>query len=100
MLTRLRSPTASRAPDWTSAATFLPQIQYPSEARRRRITGKGICEITFNRKTGLVSNAVMIKSTGSAILDGATTSQLKAIRVRPNSYSKVLVPINWTLRSR
>jgi len=77
-------------------ATFLPKPSYPYEARKGHITGSGVCVLTLD-PAGNVSDATMAVSTGSPILDNATTSALRRARFKPGTASKVKTPITFTM---
>jgi TonB family protein len=77
-------------------ATFLPKPAYPYEARKGHITGSGVCVLTLD-PAGNVSDATMAVSTGSPILDNATTSALRRARFKPGTASKVKTPITFTM---
>lgn len=77
-------------------ALFSPRPEYPYEARRRHATGSGVCVLTID-SSGSVSDAEMSTSTGSPILDSATISAFKRWRFRPGAFSKVRVPITYTM---
>ncbi len=79
-------------------AVFGPKPEYPYEARRMKQTGSGVCVLAVDVASGNVTDADMAQSTGSPILDGATTSAFRRWRFRPNSVPpKVRVPITFTL---
>lgn len=77
-------------------ALFSPRPQYPFEARRTHQTGNGTCVLTVDAG-GNVSDAEMSTSTGSPILDSATISAFKRWRFRPGVFTKVRVPITYTM---
>lgn len=77
-------------------ATFAPRPEYPYEARSRKITGSGICVLTLD-PSGSVTDASMAQSIGNPILDNATVSTFKRWRFRPGAFSKVKVPITYTM---
>ncbi len=80
------------------AAVFSPRPEYPYEARRRKLTGSGVCVLTIDVASGNVTEAEMTTSTGSPILDGSTTSAFKRWRFRANSVApRVRVPITYTM---
>jgi protein TonB len=80
------------------AAVFSPKPEYPYEARRQKKTGSGVCVLTIDVPSGSVTDAEMTQSTGTPILDSATTSAFKRWRFRPNSVApKVRVPITYTM---
>ena len=76
---------------------YAPRPAYPYEARRERITGSGIAELTANPGTGNVITARMAQSTGSAILDNATLDALRRWRFKPGMAPNIRVPITYTL---
>jgi protein TonB len=77
-------------------AVFSPRPEYPYEARRQKKTGSGICVLTIDA-SGSVSSADMAQSTGTPILDNATVSAFKRWRFRAGAFSKVRVPITYTM---
>ncbi len=80
------------------AAVFSPRPEYPYEARKRKQTGSGVCILTVDVASGNVTDAEMTQSTGSPILDSATTSAFRRWRFRANSVApRVKVPITYTM---
>jgi protein TonB len=77
-------------------ALFSPRPEYPYEARRQKKTGSGVCVLTID-PSGSVSDASMSQSTGADILDSSTLSAFKRWRFRPGVFSKVRVPITYTM---
>lgn len=55
----------------------IARIAYPNEARRKHITGEGLVQVSFNDQ-GRPTKVVMVKSTGSNLLDTAMTQDAKA----------------------
>ena len=80
-----------------ASATFAPRPDYPYEARARKITGSGVCVLTVDTSSGSVTDATMAQSIGSPILDNATVSTFRRWRFKPGMFSKVKVPITYTL---
>ncbi len=80
-----------------AAAVFAPRPEYPYEARSRRITGSGVCVLTIDTASGNVTDASMAQSIGSPILDNATVSTFRRWRFKPGAFSKVKVPITYTM---
>src|SRR6266404_7970952 len=78
-------------------AVFAPRPEYPYEARSRKITGSGVCVLTVDTPSGSVTDATMAQSIGSPILDNATVSTFRRWRFKPGMYSKVKVPITYTM---
>ena len=78
-----------------SMAISAPLPEYPYEAKRRNLTGNGICIVSVEVATGRVTNAKMSKSTGSTMLDKLTVQTFKSWRFKPGTVSQVLVPISY-----
>jgi protein TonB len=77
-------------------ALFSPRPEYPYEARRQHATGSGVCVLTID-PGGSVTDAEMAQSTGSPILDNSTVSAFKRWRFKAGAFSKVRVPITYTM---
>jgi TonB family protein len=76
---------------------YAPRPTYPYEARRGRITGSGIAELTVNPAVGNVIDGRMAQTTGSVFLDNSTLETLRRWRFKPGVASNVAVPITYTL---
>jgi TonB family protein len=96
-------PRASLPPgklNWSSAkvlALNAPRPEYPYEARRQKITGKGVVEMQVDEGTGNVTGVVMRESTGNPFLDNAALSAFRRWRFKPGTVSSVTCPITFTL---
>ena len=73
-----------------------PRPTYPFEARRRRATGSGKFLLHFDA-SGSVTDVDVVQSTGSDILDQTSSSTFRRWRCKPGVYSKVYVPITYTM---
>jgi periplasmic protein TonB len=80
-----------------ASAISAPRPEYPYEARRSKITGSGVCVMTVDPGSGAVTSAEMAQSTGSPILDNASTSAFRRWRFKPGGFSKVRTPITFTM---
>jgi len=89
-------PPTGPAPSGRAAMIFKPNIQYPYEAKRSRVTGSGVVVVSVT-PSGSVSSATMGKSTGSPILDNAATSAFRSARFKPGTVPTVKIPITFTL---
>jgi TonB family protein len=79
-------------------AIYAPKPPYPYEARSRHITGSGVCVLTVDTGSGRVTDATMAQSTGSPILDNATTTTFMRWRFRAGQVApRVKVPITYTM---
>jgi TonB family protein len=59
---------------------YIPQPEYPVQARQRRITGSGIFALHVSLRTGLVERLDIEKSTGNRALDTSAIKTLKQWR--------------------
>ncbi len=89
--------TATHAGSVKALTMYAPRPAYPYEARRGRITGSGIAELSVNPGVGYVIDARMTRSTGSVILDNATLEALRRWRFKPGIPANIQVPITYTL---
>jgi TonB family protein len=80
-----------------AVAISAPRPEYPYEARRARITGKGIAVMHVDTSTGVVSDAVMAQSTGHAILDNAALGAFRRWRFKPGTVAMVKLPITFAM---
>jgi TonB family protein len=78
-----------------SMAISAPLPEYPYEAKRRNLTGSGVCVVTVDTATGTVTDARMFQSTGSPMLDKLTIQTFKSWRFKPGTVSEVRVPISY-----
>jgi TonB family protein len=78
-----------------SMAISAPMPEYPYEAKRRNLTGNGVCVVSVDIATGRVTAARMSQSTGSAMLDKLTVQTFKNWRFKPGTVSEVRVPISY-----
>jgi len=81
---------------WLRDAThwFLPD--YPYEADIRGITGSGVAMLKIDPRSGYVTSASMLKSTGQEILDDAALRAFREWRFEPRTLTIVKIPIEFT----
>jgi TonB family protein len=96
-------PTVSKKPSGivltesqaAQLSVYTPKPDYPLEARRRHITGRGVFKLYADVSTGLIRSVEVRQSTGSAILDAAATNTYKRWRLKPEllrRYRKAAAP--------
>ncbi len=79
--------------------TAAARPRYPYEARRQGEGGFGVFVIRFT-DDGTASKVVVLKSTGSLLLDNETILTLRKWRCRPGVYTTIMVPITYTPGTR
>lgn len=97
---RVKAPSSMVAtllslPAAQAMAVSAPLPEYPYQAKRANITGSGVCIITVDTASGKVTEAVMMQSSGDAILDKVTTNTFRKWRFKPGTVSQVRVPIDY-----
>ena len=70
---------------------------YPAEARRRGIEGKAVVEIRVDAR-GVVIEARVVRSSGSALLDRQAVKVLYDYRFAAGTGGRAQVPVNFRLR--
>jgi len=76
-------------------AIYSPMPVYRPEWARQGLTGKGVVLVTIDTKTGKVTGARMVESTGNQLLDGAALQAYSQWRFKPGSVSQVKMPIEF-----
>ena len=71
---------------------------YPYEARSNGLTGSGVVSLKVGPRTGYVTSARMLKSTGHQILDEAALEAHRQWRFKPGTVSYIRIPITFTMR--
>ena len=77
-------------------AVASPGPGYPEEAQKTKITGSGLYELRIN-KAGATTEVVVVKSSGSAVLDNAARSTFLKWRFKPAIFTRVRVPVSWSV---
>jgi TonB family protein len=78
-------------------AISTPRPEYPYEARRHHMVGRGIAILEVEPSTGNVTHAYMAQSTGYSLLDNATLSAFRHWRFQLGVVTKVRIPIAYTI---
>jgi TonB family protein len=76
---------------------YAPAPAYPLGDRARALEGSGLY-LVYVRPNGTVSAVGILKSTGSKSLDMNAMVALVKWKFQPGFYSKVIVPIQFTLK--
>ena len=76
--------------------TAAPAAPYPEEAQKAKTTGSGVYELRIDR-AGKISAVVVVKSSGSAVLDNAATTAFKKWRFKLGVFQSVRIPVSWSV---
>ena len=71
--------------------------EYPYEARRNHITGRGIVVMKIDPATGNVASCEMAQSTGTDILDEAVLVAVRQWHFKPGAAKMVKTPVMFTM---
>ena len=76
---------------------FAPKPVYPYSERSHHNEGTAVVRMEIDLKTGLVTNATIIRSSGFPKLDDAAFSALRRWRFKPGKWKEAEVPIKFTM---
>jgi TonB family protein len=91
----LGSAFAAEPPVAPEDILYKVSPRYPSSERSANIGGTGRFRMIVNFNTGKVTEVVILKSTGSDILDREAIFSLRRWRFRPGKVRKVDLPITF-----
>jgi TonB family protein len=77
-------------------AITSPGPGYPQEAQRTKAAGSGVYELRLD-KAGVPKTVVIVKSSGSVVLDKAATTTFQKWRFKPGIFTSVRVPVAWSV---
>jgi TonB family protein len=77
-------------------AVSSPGPAFPEEAQKAKMTGSGVYELRIN-KAGATTAVLIVKSSGSAVLDKAATTTFKSWRFKPGTFTSVRIPVSWAV---
>jgi TonB family protein len=78
----------------------IPKPVYPAAAIQRRVEGRGEFQIDMDFSTGKPLRVVVVKSTGSSLLDDAAVKALQQWRAAPGTIRVIHLPLVFRLTSR
>ncbi len=79
-------------------AIVAPRPEYPSAARSQHLTGSGVAVVQVDPRSGQVTSARILASTGHKILDDAALKAFRQWRSKPGASSEVHIPISYGMR--
>lgn len=83
-----------------AAAIYASAPEYPMEARRSRLTGRGVFEFIVDKASGQVTDVVVVQTTGHGVLDNSVIRAFRKWRFKPGTVTRVRTPITFTLQPR
>ena len=79
-------------------AIVAPRPEYPSAARLQHLTGSGVAVVQVDPRSGQVTSARILDSTGHKILDEAALKAFRQWRFKPGAASEIHIPILYVMR--
>jgi TonB family protein len=89
----------SGVPPWLNDRVKSSAPEYPYSERLHRHEGQGIVRLTLDLKTGLVTKAAMVKSTGFSALDQSAVRAFKRWTWKPGRWKEIYIPVNFRIGS-
>jgi TonB family protein len=77
-------------------ALASPGPAFPEQAQKAKIAGSGLYELRID-KAGKTTEVVIVKSSGSAVLDNAAKNAFKKWRFKPAIFTRLRVPVSWSV---
>ncbi len=76
---------------------FGPKPDYPYTERSHHNEGTAVVRMDIDLKTGLVTNATIIRSSGFPKLDDAAFNALRRWRFKPGKWKEAEIPVTFTM---
>jgi TonB family protein len=76
---------------------YAPYPKYPVGVVRQHVRGQGLFRLTFDQKTGHVTEVKVLQSTGHVILNELAAKALLQWRVSPGTLTSLRVPVDFQL---
>ncbi|MEN3370581.1 MAG: periplasmic protein TonB [Verrucomicrobiota bacterium] len=73
-----------------------PGPGYPQQAQKTKAAGSGVYELRID-KAGITKSVVIVKSSGSDVLDKAATTAFRAWRFKPGIFTSIRIPVSWSV---
>lgn len=84
-------------PPWLDDRLKSVAPEYPYSERLHRHEGRGIIRLTLDLKTGLVTKAVVIKSTGFSTLDACAIGAFRRWTWKPRKWKEIDMPVTFVM---
>src|SRR5258707_794897 len=76
-------------------AIVAPRPEYPSAARSQHLTGSGVAVVQVDPRSGQVTSARILDSTGHKILDDAALKAFRQWRSKPRGFLEGPIPLKY-----
>ena len=78
------SQSSKTRPSGTARNLTGPAPEYPAEAARQKLSGRGVYLLHFDQSTGTVIDVTIVESAGSPLLDQASITAFRKWHEDPN----------------
>lgn len=85
-------------PPWINDRIRSPGPEYPYSERLYRHQGVGMIRLKLDMKTGVVTKAIVFKSTGFPGLDQSAVSAFKRWTWKPGRWMEIYLPVTFEMR--
>src|SRR4051794_58103 len=86
-------------PPWFKERLRSPGPEYPYSERLYRHQGVGMIRLKLDMKTGVVTKAIVFKSTGFPGLDQSALSAFKRWTWKPGRWMEIYLPVTFEIRA-
>src|SRR5205085_12146056 len=88
------------AQEWARYVTSSPDVVYPEVIKRTGQQGKGVYQLTIDRKNGTVTEVKVLKSTHYKLLDAIYVMNFFQWRFKPGTITSAKVPRGLHITAR
>jgi len=96
----VRRTSDGQIPPWAADVVFSPKPAYPYGERNLRHEGVALFRLDIDAKTGTMTNATMLQSSGFSKLDDVAFNCVRRWRWRSGTWKQVEVPVMFTITGR
>ncbi|HEX7517887.1 MAG TPA: TonB family protein [Chthoniobacterales bacterium] len=91
-----KSQSSGTRPSGTAKNLTGPAPDYPPEAARQKLSGRGVYLLHFNQSTGTVIDVTVVESAGSPLLDQASITAFRQWHEDPNCAKEATLTMTFT----
>ena len=89
------SQSSKTRPSGTAKNLTGPAPEYPAEAARQKLSGRGVYLLHFDQSTGTVIDVTVVESAGSPLLDQASITAFRQWHEDPNCAKEATVTMTF-----